>query len=64
MKYLEDEFDLDEFKKSFVEKNTVIVKKRNIFASFFITVAELILAFIMAYILFRGGQYLIDLFLV
>ena len=62
MKYPEDDFELAEFKQSH-DKNRIAPKRRNIFLSFAMTAAELALAFIVAYFLFRSGQYLIDLFI-
>ena len=63
MKYLEDEFDLEEYKRSFSKRQIVPVKHKNVFVSFALTLVELALAFTVAYFLFRGGQYLLDLFL-
>jgi len=62
MKYIEDDFDLAEFKRTFRQKN-VVPERRNIFMNFVLTVFELALAFVAAYYLFKGGQYLIDMFL-
>jgi len=62
MKFIEDEFDLEEYKRSFNKSRIVPVKRKNIFVSFFLTLVELALAFTVAYFMFRGGQYLIDLF--
>ena len=62
MKYPEDDFELAEFKQAH-DKNQIAPKRRNIFLSFAMTAAELALAFIVAYFLFRSGQYLIDLFI-
>ena len=63
MKYIEDEFDLDEFRESFRLMRIVPVKNMNIFVKFFLTLAELAVAFTVAYYLYKGGQFLIDLFL-
>ena len=61
MKYLEDDFELDAFKRSFRQSAAVPVKKKNIFIRAIITLAEMVLAFAAAYILYKGGQYLIDI---
>ena len=65
MRYLEDDFDLEAFKKSHYANQTqsAPVKRGNIFTRFALTIVELALAFATAYVLFRGGQFLIDLFL-
>jgi len=65
MRYIEDDFDLDQFKRSFRQKFIVEVspgnKILNGVVSAAVWLASLAVAFVLAYFLFRGGQYLIDL---
>jgi len=61
LRYIEDDFDIEDF-ISRRPKNTVPAKK-NAFLSFFITLGELALAFTVAYFLFKGGQFVLDIFL-
>ena len=67
MKFIEDDFDLEIFKKTTVitpdERPTVKHKLLQAVLTGVVWLVSLALAFVLAYFLFRGGQYLIDLFL-
>jgi len=65
MKFIEDDFDLDKFKRSFQQKEVAETAPKKNFTKAAVSVLlwllSLILAFITAYLLFRAGQYLIDM---
>ena len=67
MKYIEDDFDLEEFKKQYgaqpVMDHAPAAATKNKAIDAAITVLLWVLAFLVAYPLFKGGQFLIDLFL-
>ena len=63
MKFTEDDFDLDEYKKKFNNKNIINVSPKNKALNILVSILVWVLAFLVAYPLFMGGQYLIDLFM-
>ena len=63
MKFTEDDFDLDEYKKELSSKNIIKTTPKNKAINFLISALAWVLAFLVAYPLFMGGQYLIDLFM-
>jgi len=63
MKYIEDDFDLEEYKKSLHKNISVETEPKKHAVNILVSVLMWVLAFLVAYPLFRGGQYLIDLFL-
>jgi len=63
MNFIEDDFDLEEYKKTFAQKIAVEAAPKGGLISALVSVFLWILAFLVAYPLFRGGQYLIDLFI-
>ena len=66
MKFIEDDFEFAQYKKPAYKTPDAPSGKNKIFQAV-LTVAvwlvSLAMAFVLAYFLFRGGQYLIDLFL-
>jgi len=67
MKFIEDDFDLEKFKKTpgITPEERPSVKKKFFQAIMtgVVWLVSLALAFVLAYFLFRGGQFLIDYFL-
>ena len=63
MKFIEDDFDLEEFQKSFADKNTVSSVPKNRLFNIAVMILLWLLAFFVAYPLYIGGQYIIDLFM-
>jgi len=61
MKFIEDDFELDEFKKEFKIKFIIQVSPGKKALNVIVTILIWLLAFLVAYPLFKGGQYLIDL---
>jgi len=67
MKFIEDDFEFIQYKKTPVtipdERPSVIKKLLRAVLTVAVWLVSLALAFVLAYWLFRGGQYLIDLFI-
>ena len=67
MNFEEDSFDLDEFNRQCELRCSAQMQmkarySKNKILNIFVTVSIYILAFISAYLLFIGGQYIINLF--
>ena len=61
MKYIEDDFDLEEFKKSYMSKIIIRIAPKHKILNIIINILIWVIALLVAIPLYRGGQYLIDL---
>ena len=61
MKFIEDDFELEDIKKTYRATPAVKATPKSTFVSVAETILTWILALLVAYPLYRGGQYLIDL---